>query len=103
MLDATSKNYGNAALIAGKNATGKWGFIYGMVVGLDLRLDLTTIPLVADLVPSGDDVIALKGLRIIAATTQLPAYTTNSDLDTIFGSVVNSGLVLTIDLEVGMR
>jgi hypothetical protein len=99
--DPTAGKPASAALVAGKNAQGKWGFIYGMVVGLDQKLDLTNIPLVAKLVPSGDDVIELKDVRIVAATMELPAYTDNPELDTIIGSVVNSGLVLTVNLQIG--
>lgn len=92
----------SAALVAGKNAAQTdWGFLFGMVVGLDLQVDLTDIPLVGNLVPAGEDTLALKNLRMIAATTVLPVYTATDELKAILGGVVNSGLVLTADLQVG--
>jgi hypothetical protein len=72
-----------------------------MVVGLNQQFNLTDIPVVGNLVPAGDDVIALQDVRIVAATSALPSYVATDQLTAILGSVVNSGLVLTIDLQVG--
>lgn len=101
-LSADTANYGSAAMVAGRDAAGNaWGFVFGMEAALDLALDLTDIPVVGDLVPSGLDVIALDDLRIVAATTALPVYTPSEDLDRILGPEVSSGLVLSIALRVG--
>ena len=100
--DPSAGSSASAALVAGKDTTGAhWGFLYGMVAGLNLKLNLTDIPLVGNLVPAGDAVIAVQDMRLIAATKVLPVYTPNAKLTTIFGDVVNSGLVLTVDLQVG--
>jgi hypothetical protein len=100
--DPTQGNPASAALVAGKNATKtNWGYLYGMVVGLDLQVDLTNIPLVGDLVPAGDDVLALTSLRLLAATSTLPVYASAPLLDAVFGTAVNSGLVLSVDLQIG--
>jgi len=100
--DPTQGSPASAALVAGQDAakTG-WGYIYGMVVGLDLQLNLTDIPVVGDLVPTGDDVLALTSLRLLAATTTLPVYTSTPLLKAAFGTAVNSGLVLSADLQIG--
>lgn len=100
-LSAQTAQYGSAAMVAGRGTSGGWGFVFGMEAALGLSLDLTEIPVVGDLVPSGMDVIALEDLRIVAATTTLPVYTESPELAEIFGGVVNSGLVLSVELRVG--
>jgi len=100
-LSAQTAQYGSAAMVAGRGTTGGWGFVFGIEAALGLSLDLTEIPVVGDLVPSGMDVIALEDLRIVAATTTLPVYTESPELAEIFGGVVNSGLVLSVELRVG--
>ncbi|HEX2093695.1 MAG TPA: DUF6603 domain-containing protein [Longimicrobiaceae bacterium] len=98
-IDSTS--YGRAAMVAGRDASGDWGFIFGMEVPLDVAVSLTDIPVVGDLVPAGMDVIALDDLRIVAATTALPLYTETEELAEIFGGIVNSGLVLSVVIRIG--
>jgi len=100
-LSAQTANYGAAAMVAGRDAAGAWGFIFGMEAALDLALDLTDIPVVGDLVPSGLDVIALEDLRIVAATTTLPVYTETQELAEVFGGEVSSGVALSVELRVG--
>lgn len=97
----TSANYGSAALIAGKDENGNWGFVFGMLTGLDASLNLTDIDVVGNFVPSGMDTISVNNLRFIGATQALPLYTPTPELDNILGSQINSGLVLSIDLAVG--
>lgn len=93
--------YGAGAMIAGRDADGAWGFVFGMEAALELDLPLTDIPVVGDLVPQGMDVISLRDLRIVGATTALPVYTPTEQLDEVLGPVVASGLALSIALEVG--
>lgn len=97
---ATAK-YGSAALIAGKDAAGNWGFVFGMLPGVTVTLDLSTIDVIGSLVPRGDDILALSILRLVAATTALPAYQPPPDVQQIIGPVINSGLVLSAELKAG--
>jgi hypothetical protein len=97
----TSANYGSAALIAGKDENGNWGFVFGMLTGLDASLNLTDIDVVGNFVPSGMDTVSVNNLRFIGATQALPLYTSTPELENILGSQINSGLVLSIDLAVG--
>jgi hypothetical protein len=100
-VTAETANYGSAALVAGRDAAGAWGFLFGMEAALDLALDLTDIPVVGDLVPAGLDVIALDDLRIVAATTAIPVYTDSPELAEVFGGEVSSGVALSVEMRVG--
>ena len=70
----TTAKYGAAALFAGKDPAGGWGFVFGMESkDLALKLDLTRIDVIGKLVPSGDDIISLSSFRLVGATTALPS------------------------------
>jgi len=97
----TTAKYGSAALIAGEDAAGNWGFVFGMLPGIAVTLDLTTIDVIGKLVPSGDDIISVTDLRIVGASSVVPAYTPPPAVRAIVGPVINSGLVLSVDLKVG--
>lgn len=97
----SSASYGSAALIAGKDAEGNWGFVFGMIAGLDLSVDLTNIDVVGNFVPEGMDVISVDNLRFVGATSAIPLYTPTQELNNILGTQINSGLVLSIDLNIG--
>jgi hypothetical protein len=97
--DVRTASYGGATLVAGKSTAGEWGFVFGMEMNLDLKLDLTDIDVVGQLVPAGDDVIALDALRMVGATTAVPQLT-QAELQAL-GGLVNSGLALSVDLRVG--
>lgn len=96
----TSANYGSAALVAGKDENGNWGFIFGMHSGLELSINLTDIDVVGNFVPEGMDVISINNLRFVGATTALPPYT-STEVTEVLAPPVNSGLVLSIDLNIG--
>jgi hypothetical protein len=106
VFEIDTKSGGGAALVAGKDATGKdWGFIFGMILSLDVSVDLTDIPVIGKLIPSGYDTFALSDLRVVGATTVLPVYTATEHqkqhLEQIIGPTVNSGLVLSVQVEIG--
>lgn len=97
-----SGTQGSATFVAGRTARGDgWGFIYGMLVGLDLKLNLTQIPLVGELLPAGGDSVRLERLRLLAASKALPAIASSGDLDSLLGGPVSSGVALSADLQVG--
>lgn len=100
-FELTSASYGSAALVAGKDENGNWGFLFGMVAGLDLSLNLTDIDIVGNFVPEGMDVIAVDNLRFVGASSAIPLYTSTPELEAVFGSEINSGLVLSVDLNIG--
>jgi hypothetical protein len=100
-FELTSASYGSAALIAGKDAAGNWGFVFGLVAGLDLAVNLTDIDVVGNFVPEGMDVISVDNLRFVGATSAIPVYTPTPQLLNVFGTQINSGLVLSIDLNIG--
>ncbi len=97
----TSDNYGSAALIAGKDENGNWGFVFGMIAGLELSVNLTDIDVIGNFVPEGMDVIAVNNLRFVGATSAIPVYSPSPRLLQILGTQINSGLVLSIDLNIG--
>jgi hypothetical protein len=101
VLEAESASYGKAAFIAGANAAGQWGYVFGVLPSVSVTLDLSTIDVIGKLVPSGDDILSLTGLRIVAATSVLPALTPPPDVEDIVGSVLTSGLQLFAELKVG--
>lgn len=88
-----------AVLIAGQTPSG-WGFIYGAIVGLDLQFHLTDIALLSNLVPAGDDVIGINGLRLAGGTANRPNVNT-APYSAVLGSQVSSGLALAADIQVG--
>lgn len=97
-----SGTHSSAAFVAGRDARGDgWGFLYGMVIGLDLDLNLTRIPLVGDLLPAGSEEIRLQRLRLLATSKTLPALATRGDLDHLLGGPISSGVALSVDLQVG--
>jgi hypothetical protein len=100
-FELTSASYGSAALVAGRDGEGNWGFIFGMIAALDLSLNLTDIDVIGNFVPEGMDVISVNNLRFVGATPSIPLYTSQGVLDNVFGPEVNSGLVLSIDLNIG--
>ncbi len=100
-FELTSASYGSAALIAGKDATGNWGFVFGLIAGLDLSVNLTDIDVIGNFVPQGMDVISVNNLRFIGATAAIPVYTSTPQLENVLGTQINSGLVLSIDLNIG--
>ena len=97
----TTAKYGSAALIAGQDAAGNWGFVFGMLPGVTVTLDLSTIDVIGSLVPRGDDILALSILRLVAATTVLPAYQPPPAVQEILGPTISSGLVLSAELKAG--
>jgi hypothetical protein len=97
----TSENYGSAAIILGKDEDGNWGFVFGMIAGLDLEVNLTDIDVVGNFVPEGMDVISVSNLRFVGATSAIPLYTPTPELLNVLGTQINSGLVLSIDLNIG--
>jgi hypothetical protein len=97
----TSENYGSAAMILGKDNDGNWGFVFGMIAGLDLEVNLTDIDVVGNFVPEGMDVISVDNLRFVGATSAIPLYTPTPELMNVLGSQINSGLVLSVDLNIG--
>ena len=50
-----------------------------MLIGLDLNLNLTQIPLVGELLPAGSDSVRLERLRLLAASKALPAIASSGD------------------------
>jgi hypothetical protein len=101
VIEAESASYGKAAFIAGTDAAGGWGFVFGVLPSAAVTLDLSTIDVIGKLVPSGDDVLSLSGLRIVAATSVLPAAAPPPEVADVVGSVLTSGLQLFADLKVG--
>ena len=99
-LEAQSVTYGQAAFVAGQDAWGQWGFVFGVLPEVAVTLDLTTIDVIGKLVPSGDDIISLSNLRIAGASSALPAVVP-PDAEQIIGPVVNSGLMLSAELKAG--
>ena len=97
---AESVTYGKAALVAGRDAAGHWGFVFGVLPTVAVTLDLTTIDVIGKLVPSGDDIISLSNLRIVGASDALPAVVP-PDAEPVIGPVVNSGLMLSAELKAG--
>ncbi|MCU0436027.1 MAG: hypothetical protein MUC87_21400 [Bacteroidia bacterium] len=97
----TSDNYGSAAMILGKDENGNWGFVFGMLTGLEASLNLTDIDVVGNFVPSGVDTISIDNLRFVGATQAIPLFTPNADLLRVLTPVINSGLVLSVDLNIG--
>lgn len=97
----TTAKYGSAALIAGKDAAGNWGFVFGMLPSIAVTLDLSTIDVIGSLVPRGEDILSLSILRLVGATTALPAYQPPPSVQEIVGPVINSGLVLSAELKAG--
>ncbi len=102
-VTAETAKYGCAALVAGRDAAGAWGFLFGMEAALDLALNLTDIPVVGDLVPAGLDVIALDDLRIVAATKAIPIYTESPELAEVLGGEVSSGVALSVEMRLGTK
>src|SRR5712691_4396653 len=100
VLEAESASYGKAAFIAGANA-GQWGYVFGVLPSVAVTLDLSTIDVIGKLVPSGEDILSLSGLRIVAATSVLPAVTPPANVQDIVGAVFTSGLQLFAELKVG--
>src|SRR6185437_10161321 len=100
VLEAESVTYGKAAFIAGANG-GQWGYVFGVVPKADVTLGLSTIDVIGKLVPSGEDILSLSGLRIVAATSVLPSVTPPASVQDIVGSVLTSGLQLFGELKVG--
>lgn len=100
-FDLETASGGAAALIAGKNTAGAWGFVYGMVLSLDVHVDLTHIDVIGSLVPSDLDSISLSELRVVGATTALPLYTSTPALQQVFGPALSSGLALSTRVEIG--
>ncbi len=99
-MEAESVTYGKAAFVAGRDASGQWGFAFGVLPNVAVTLDLTTIAVIGELVPSGDDIISLSNLRIVGASGVLPAVVP-PDAQPVIGPVVNSGLMLSAELKVG--
>ena len=97
----TTAQYGDAALLVGKNQAGHWGFVFGMRPNVAVTIDLSTIDVIGKLVPSGDDIISLSHPRIVGASTALPAYQPPPAVKEIIGPAINSGLVLSVELMVG--
>jgi len=97
-LSTASNN--QAGLFAAKDASsGNWGFVFGMDLGLSFTLQLSDIPVIGNLVPSGLNALSVDGFRIVAATqtvVQPPA-----SQQSIFGAQVNSGLAGAVDLTIG--
>jgi hypothetical protein len=100
-FELTTASGGGAALIAGKDAKGDWGFVYGMILSLDVTLDLTDIDVIGRLVPSGDERISLSDLRVVGAGKVVPEYSPTPQLERIVGPSVSSGLALSTKLELG--
>jgi hypothetical protein len=101
VLEADSAAYGKAAFIAGRDASGQRGFVFGVLPKVAVTLDLTTIDVIGKLVPSGDDIISLSNLRIVGASSALPAYPPPPEVQQVIGTVVNSGLMLSAELKAG--
>ena len=99
-VTAESVTYGQAAFAAGRDASGHWGFVFGVLPEVAVTLDLTTIDVIGKLVPGGDDIISLSNLRIAGASAALPAVVP-PDAAAIIGPVVNSGLMLGAELKAG--
>ena len=101
VFTGSSVNYGQAALVAARDGAGTWAYIFGVDIGLDIKLNLSNIPLLGQLVPAGDDMLGLNNLRIVAATDSLPVYPGSPALSAILGDVVNSGMALGVQLQLG--
>ena len=99
-VEAESVTYGKAAFVAGRDASDQWGFVFGVLPNVEVTLDLTTIAVIGKLVPSGDDIISLSNLRIVGASTVLPADVP-PDAQPVIGPAVNSGLMLSAVLKAG--
>ncbi len=103
-FELDSKSFGDAIIVAGKSTAGSWGFIFGLEgapKGQPINIDLGNIPVVGNLVPSGDDVLSITNLRFVGATTNLPAITLTTRQQAILGTQVSSGITLSIDFSVG--
>lgn len=94
-------SFGGAALVAGKDPGGEWGFVYGMVLSLSISLDLTDIDVVGKLVPDGADVLSISNLRVVGASGVIPPYESTPALEAVIGPVVSSGLAISLSLKLG--
>lgn len=94
-------NYGDATLVAAKTTNGTWGFAFGMELDTDLSINLTNIPVVGNLLPSGDTELAITELRIVAANANLPNVTLSTAQQQILGTAINSGLVISVTAQLG--
>jgi hypothetical protein len=103
-FELDSKSFGDALIIAGKSTTGEWSFVFGLEAapkGQPININLTDIPVVGNLVPSGDDTLTITNLRFVGATTTLPAVTLTAAQTAIVGTQLSSGITLSIDFAVG--
>jgi hypothetical protein len=97
--------FGFAALVAGEDSKGNWGFLFGALVPLDLGLSIDIVahtPL-GRVVPAGAATIAIDQLRIVGASSAmppLPAHLDSQSLEAI-GEQPSSGLALAVALKVG--
>ncbi len=99
-IEAESVNYGKAAFAAAKDASGEWVLAFGVLPQLEVKIDLTMIDVIGALVPSGDDIISLSGLRIVGATG-VPSGDIPQAAGDVIGPVTHSGLMLSAELKVG--
>ncbi|WP_204043017.1 hypothetical protein, partial [Acrocarpospora phusangensis] len=100
-LEAESVTYGKAAFVAGHDAAGGASFVFGLLPSVAVTLDLSTIDVIGKLVPSGDDIISLSGLRIVATSPTLPANPLPPDAQQVIGPVATSGLMMSAELRAG--
>jgi len=93
-------NFGAGTIVAGQTpANNSWGYIFGMELEIDsLSIDLTDIPVVGKMLPSGETELAITGLRVVAANEAIPNFQPTSDQVSIIGSAVNSGIVVSVDM-----
>ncbi len=101
ILDLTMASGATAALVAGQDMAGNWGFIFGATMSTDWSLPLTDIPLLSNLMPTGSsDVIGIPELRLVAATATIPVYS-NATAQGIFGPAVTSGIAVGAQIVIG--
>jgi hypothetical protein len=103
-FELRSNSFGDALIIAGKSSTGDWGFVFGLEAtpkGEAIDINLSNIPVVGNLVPSGDDTLSITNLRFVGATTTLPAVTLTAGQIAVVGTQLSSGITLSIDFAIG--
>lgn len=103
-FELESKSFGDALIIAGQSTTGDWSFVFGLEAtpkGQPININLTDIPVVGNLVPSGDDTLTITNLRFVGTTSSLPAVTLTAAQAAIVGTQLSSGITLSIDFSVG--
>jgi len=92
---------GSGALIAGKDAAGNWGFIFGAQPRIPFALDVGDVAPLGGIVPPGSATIAIERLQVVAASEALPPVPQDAAVQALLGDDPRSGLALAVTLKIG--